>query len=94
MSTNLILVRAQWDAEAAVWVATSEDVPGLATEADTLEALRDKVLVMIPELLEANGMASDQPELRLHILAEWATRIPNPRAAAEWQAMTRRCCGY
>ena len=33
------LIRADWDPEARVWVATSDDVPGLATEADTLEAL-------------------------------------------------------
>jgi predicted RNase H-like HicB family nuclease len=44
-------VTAFWDPEAAVWVATSEDVPGLATEADTVEALIDKLKIMIPELL-------------------------------------------
>jgi predicted RNase H-like HicB family nuclease len=32
-------VRAEWDTDAAVWVATSDDVPGLVTEAVTLEAL-------------------------------------------------------
>jgi predicted RNase H-like HicB family nuclease len=47
-------VHAEWDPEAGVWVATSEDVPGLATEAETLEALADKLRIMIPELLEAN----------------------------------------
>lgn len=50
-------VTAFWDAEAAVWVATSEDVPGLATEADTVEALIDKLRIMIPELLECSGQA-------------------------------------
>jgi hypothetical protein len=45
-----------WDAGAAVWVATSDDVPGLATGADTLDALVDKLKVVIPELLEANGL--------------------------------------
>jgi predicted RNase H-like HicB family nuclease len=48
-------VRAMWDAEASVWVAESEDVPGLITEADSFEALLRKLRVMIPELLEANG---------------------------------------
>ena len=51
-------VTAFWDAEAAVWVATSEDVPGLATEADTVEALIDKLKIMIPELLECSGQAA------------------------------------
>jgi predicted RNase H-like HicB family nuclease len=48
-------VRVMWDAEASVWVAESDDVPGLITEADTFEALVVKLRVMIPELLEANG---------------------------------------
>ena len=55
MPTKQITVHAEWDAEASVWVATSDDVPGLITEADTVEALADKLTVMIPELLEANG---------------------------------------
>lgn len=52
-------IRAEWDDEAAVWVATSDDVPGLATECDTLEALVQKLKIMVPELLEANGITSD-----------------------------------
>ncbi len=50
-----LFVRAEWDEEAKVWVATSDDVPGLVTEADTTEALVQKLKVLIPELLEANG---------------------------------------
>ena len=42
-----------------MWVATSDDVPGLATEADHLETLVDKLKVIIPELLEANGIGWD-----------------------------------
>lgn len=49
-------VRADWDAEAEVWVAVSDEVPGLATEAATLEALTEKLRTLIPELLEANGL--------------------------------------
>jgi predicted RNase H-like HicB family nuclease len=55
MQTKQITVNAEWDREAKVWVATSDDVPGLITEADTVEALAEKLTVMIPELLEANG---------------------------------------
>ena len=51
-------VHADWDAEAGVWVATSEDVPGLATEAPTVEALTEKLRTIIPELLEANQLLS------------------------------------
>lgn len=46
------------DAEAAVWVATSDDVPGLAAEADTLEALSQKLREMIPDLLLSNHLIS------------------------------------
>jgi len=49
-----ITVSAIWDPDAEVWVATSDDVPGLATEAPTMEALRAKIEAMIPELLELN----------------------------------------
>jgi hypothetical protein len=50
-----LFVHAEWDEEARVWVATSDDVPGLATEESTIEGLIKKLKVMIPELLEANG---------------------------------------
>ncbi|HTG31603.1 MAG TPA: DUF1902 domain-containing protein [Thermoanaerobaculia bacterium] len=53
-------VHADWDPEAGVWVATSDDVPGLATEAPTVEALAEKLRIMIPELLEANQLLSDE----------------------------------
>ena len=49
-------VTAEWDDEALVWVASSEDVPGLATGADTFEALVQKLKVVIPELLVENGL--------------------------------------
>jgi predicted RNase H-like HicB family nuclease len=42
------------DDEAKVWVATSDDVPGLATEAETMQELSKKLEVMIPELLKEN----------------------------------------
>ena len=54
-----LFIRVEWDEEARVWVATSDDVPGLATEADHMEGLIEKLKVMIPELLEANGMGHD-----------------------------------
>jgi predicted RNase H-like HicB family nuclease len=62
-----LFIRAEWDEEAKVWVATSDDVPGLATEAVTMEALREKLKVMIPELLMANNV-SFQDEVPFEIL--------------------------
>jgi len=65
---KIFFIRAEWDQEAAVWVATSDDVPGLATEAETLEALSAKLERMIPELLEANGVHPDA-EVPFELLA-------------------------
>lgn len=65
-----IKVKAEWDAEAKVWVATSDDLPGLVTEADTVEALQRKLAVMIPELLETNGTLDAQVrEIPLNLIA-------------------------
>ena len=60
MTIKPLFVRAEWDEEANVWVATSDDVPGLATEEATMESLIEKLRIIIPELLEANGVKIDQ----------------------------------
>jgi len=44
-----------WDNEATVWVATSDDVPGLVLEHGSFDALIERVKIAIPELLELNG---------------------------------------
>jgi hypothetical protein len=49
-------VEADWDHEASVWVATNVDVPGLSTEAASIEVLTGKLRTTIPELLEVNGL--------------------------------------
>ncbi|RLB84873.1 MAG: hypothetical protein DRH15_04215 [Deltaproteobacteria bacterium] len=67
MSRKPLFIRAEWDDEARVWVATSDDVPGLATEAETVEDLIEKLRVMIPVLLEANGNAMEY-EVHFEIL--------------------------
>jgi hypothetical protein len=50
-------VHAERGADASVRVAASTDVPGLATEADTVEALSEKLETLVPELLSANGVS-------------------------------------
>lgn len=54
MLGDVVRVDAFWDSDAKVWVATSETLPGLVTESDTIDALVEKLKVMIPELLELN----------------------------------------
>lgn len=51
---------AEWDVEASVWVATSGDVPGLAIEASTMDALVERLKIVIPELMTMN---SEQNEI-------------------------------
>ncbi len=48
-------VKMLWDAEANVWVATSEDVPGLVLESGSFDALLERIKYAIPELIELNG---------------------------------------
>lgn len=80
-----IIVRAEWDEEARVWVATSNDISGLAVEAGTLEEIKGKVENAISDLLELNGLEDLDGSLRnipIHIMAEQLGRVPNPRSHA------------
>ena len=66
-----ILVTAIWDKEAGVWVATSDDVPGLVTEAETQELLERKLVELVPELLLENGVFKDHtPDISIQLLAQ------------------------
>ncbi|GMR08116.1 MAG: hypothetical protein BMS9Abin26_1121 [Gammaproteobacteria bacterium] len=51
-----LIVTALWDDEAQVWLATSDDIPGLVVEASTCDALVKELQLLIPDLLEENGM--------------------------------------
>ena len=46
-----VIVRAQWDDEANVWVGVADNEFGLATEAKTLDLLRAKLPGMVSDLL-------------------------------------------
>ena len=59
-------ILAQWDSEAGVWVAESDDVPGLVAEAGSPNVLAQKLRTLIPELLELNGAPSDRTA-RFHV---------------------------
>jgi Domain of unknown function (DUF1902) len=53
------IVDASWDAEAGVWIATSEAVPGLAVEAETWTSLIREIGFVLPELIELNQLNLD-----------------------------------
>ena len=73
-----IVVRADWDDDAKVWVATSQEIDGLAVEADTIEGLKEKIVNAICDLVELNGIDSSVSSLPVHLMAEQLIQVPNP----------------
>ncbi len=57
---NRFNVKVTWDAEAKMWVADSDDIPGLAAEAPDDVSLREKLTGLIPELLALNNVRYGQ----------------------------------
>jgi predicted RNase H-like HicB family nuclease len=61
-----LLIYAEYDDDAEVWVAHGDDVPGLITEAETIELLVKRLKVIIPELMELNcGLTGQAFQFRL-----------------------------
>lgn len=48
------IINFTWDGEADVWIATSNDIPGLVLESGSFDALIERTRFAIPELLELN----------------------------------------
>ena len=71
MEQRTYVVHATWDGDANVWVAESDDVPGLVAEAPTPEALLSKLRVLVPELPELNGCAPESGEVSLEVLGSY-----------------------
>lgn len=44
-----------WDPDADVWIATSEDIPGLVLESESYDSLLEQTLQAAPELLSLNS---------------------------------------
>jgi hypothetical protein len=74
--SNPYKIEAFWDQEAEVWVAESQDILGLVTEAETLDQLTHKLKQIIPNLLMANHgiVKNDQQSIAFELIAhrqEW-----------------------
>lgn len=79
--SRLIVVRATWDDIAKVWTAESTDLPGLVTEAVSLDALDAKLPGLIQDLLE------DEPDdghvdVPVEVIASFHKRVQVSRRAA------------
>jgi uncharacterized protein DUF1902 len=58
-----ITINARWDDEAAVWLATSEDVHGLVVEAENWATMIEEVRLVLPELLALEGQENEKISL-------------------------------
>ena len=70
---NEINITVSWDPEAQVWVAVSDDVPGLVAEACSLQNLVSKLQVLVPELCELNSHLIKAPSDKISISAVEST---------------------
>jgi hypothetical protein len=81
MPRTEFIVRVEWDDEAGVWYVSDSDLPGLVAEAETVDALREKVIVRAPELAELNRHLIDwdpDGDIPVHLMAERLDRIRVP----------------
>lgn len=62
-----------WDNEASVWVATSNDIPGLVLESGSFDALLERTRFAVPELLSLNN--SDTNPFALNFVSERHERM-------------------
>ena len=65
-----ITVQAEWHQDDKIWVATSEDIWGLAAQAPDLETLKSKVLPMIEDLIELNHVDVQGTDILVHFVAK------------------------
>lgn len=67
------VINLTWDDEAAVWVATSDDIPGLVLESGSFDALLERIRFATPELLALNKQ--EVSSLSLAFISERHERI-------------------
>jgi hypothetical protein len=61
------VVNAEWDADAAIYWAHSDEIP-LTTEAATFEALVERVNAIAPEILMLNGLARAGERVSIRVI--------------------------
>ena len=62
-----------WDNDASVWVATSEDLPGLTLESGSFDALIERVKFALPELLALDDIKVNYCDL--NFISERSDRV-------------------
>ena len=73
-----------FDAEAGVWYICDSTLPGLRTEAESLDALVGKLRDMVPDLLaaidEPGGAADTAGEIPFEVILHTNTQARHPAA--------------
>ncbi len=62
-----------WDNEANVWIATSNDIPGLVLESGSFDALLERTRYAVPEILALND--SETEPISLTFISERHERM-------------------
>ena len=65
--TQKLSINCTWDAEASVWVASSEDILGLSIEAESIELMNARLKEVIPELMGLNSSQHIPKEIPYHL---------------------------
>jgi hypothetical protein len=78
--TQMIVVKAAFDPEAGVWYTESSDVHGLRVEAQTLDALVERLPGAVQDLLECDGQ-SEGLDIPIEVIAHASTRVRIPERA-------------
>ena len=73
--SRVFVVNAEWDSEVGVWVVTSDDIPGLVAEGETQDEVREKLMLLIPELFELNGIPPCDEEVPVELLIQSEERL-------------------
>lgn len=63
-----LVIKLLWDPDVRVWIAESDDVPGLVMESGSFDALIERLRFTVPELLALNGPAKSP--LRMSFVSE------------------------
>ncbi|HSI40651.1 MAG TPA: DUF1902 domain-containing protein [Xanthobacteraceae bacterium] len=69
---RIIVARALWDTEAQVWSSVVEEL-SIFTEAPSIEALRDRLKLIVPDVLE--DMGETNGEISIEIIAHVSDQV-------------------
>ncbi|ADH90277.1 Domain of unknown function DUF1902 [Ancylobacter novellus DSM 506] len=61
---RVVVARAIWDQEAQVWSSVVEDLR-IFTEAPSIEVLRERLKLVVPDALEINGETADDVSIEI-----------------------------